>query len=93
MLREKGISYIVSGKSSSDLANAVNQLGEHFEIRNLSSRESRVSIAAKSKNARLPRCCCAVIRRHFYIIMSDLLRQMPAEGRCRVDPSIKHCLL
>jgi len=33
MLREKGISYIVSGKSSVDLANAVNQLGEHFGIR------------------------------------------------------------
>jgi 2,5-diamino-6-(ribosylamino)-4(3H)-pyrimidinone 5'-phosphate reductase len=35
MLREKGISYIVSGKSSVDLANAVNQLGEHFGIRTL----------------------------------------------------------
>ena len=33
ILREKGISYIVSGKSSVDLANAVNQLGEHFGIR------------------------------------------------------------
>jgi hypothetical protein len=28
MLREKGISYIVSGKSIVDLANAVNQLEE-----------------------------------------------------------------
>ena len=35
MLREKGISYIVSGKSSVDLANAVNRLGEHFGIRTL----------------------------------------------------------
>jgi len=35
MLREKGISYIVSGKSSIDLTDAVNQLGEHFEIRTL----------------------------------------------------------
>jgi 2,5-diamino-6-(ribosylamino)-4(3H)-pyrimidinone 5'-phosphate reductase len=35
MLREKGISYIVSVKSSVDLANAVNQLGEHFGIRTL----------------------------------------------------------
>jgi riboflavin biosynthesis pyrimidine reductase len=35
MLREKGISYIVSGKSSVGLANAVNQLGEHFGIRTL----------------------------------------------------------
>jgi riboflavin biosynthesis pyrimidine reductase len=35
MLREKGISYIVSGKSSVDLADAVNQLGEHFGIRTL----------------------------------------------------------
>ena len=35
MLREKGISYIVSGKSSIDLTDAVNQLGEHFGIRTL----------------------------------------------------------
>jgi 2,5-diamino-6-(ribosylamino)-4(3H)-pyrimidinone 5'-phosphate reductase len=35
MLREKGISYIVSGKSSVDLANAVNRLEEHFGIRTL----------------------------------------------------------
>ena len=35
MLREKGISYIVSGQSSVDLANAVNQLGGHFGIRTL----------------------------------------------------------
>ena len=35
MLREKGISYIVSGKSSVDLADAVNQLREHFGIRTL----------------------------------------------------------
>jgi len=35
MLREKGISCIVSGKSSVDLANAVNRLGEHFGIRTL----------------------------------------------------------
>ena len=35
MLRDKGVSYIVSGKSSVDLANAVNQLGEHFGIRTL----------------------------------------------------------
>ncbi len=35
MLREKGISYIVSGKSSVDLANAVNLFGEHFGIRTL----------------------------------------------------------
>lgn len=34
-LREKGISYIVSGKSSVDLAKAVDQLGEHFGIRTL----------------------------------------------------------
>jgi 2,5-diamino-6-(ribosylamino)-4(3H)-pyrimidinone 5'-phosphate reductase len=34
-LREKGISYIVSGKSSVDLTDAVNQLGEHFGIRTL----------------------------------------------------------
>ena len=35
MLREKGISYIVSGRSSVDLADAVNQLGAHFGIRTL----------------------------------------------------------
>ena len=35
MLREKGISYIVCGKSSVDLADAVNRLGEHFGIRTL----------------------------------------------------------
>ena len=35
MLGEKGISYFVSGKSSVDLANAVNRLGEHFGIRTL----------------------------------------------------------
>ena len=35
MLREKGISYIVSGRSSVDLTKAVNQLGEHFAIRTL----------------------------------------------------------
>ena len=33
--REKGISYIVSGKSCVDLTDAVNQLGEHFGIRTL----------------------------------------------------------
>jgi riboflavin biosynthesis pyrimidine reductase len=35
MLRQKGISYIVSGKSSVDLIKAVNQLGERFGIRTL----------------------------------------------------------
>ena len=35
MLREKGISYIVCGKSSVDLADAVSRLGEHFGIRTL----------------------------------------------------------
>lgn len=35
MLREKKISYIVSGASSVDLADAVDQLGEHFGIRTL----------------------------------------------------------
>ena len=35
MLREKGISYIVTGKTSVDLLQAVNLLGEHFEIRTL----------------------------------------------------------
>jgi riboflavin biosynthesis pyrimidine reductase len=35
MLREKGISYIVSGQASVDLPNAVKQLGEHFGIRTL----------------------------------------------------------
>jgi 2,5-diamino-6-(ribosylamino)-4(3H)-pyrimidinone 5'-phosphate reductase len=35
MLRENGISYIVSGKSSVDLTHAVNQLGEYFGIRTL----------------------------------------------------------
>jgi 2,5-diamino-6-(ribosylamino)-4(3H)-pyrimidinone 5'-phosphate reductase len=35
MLREKGISYISSGKSSVDLTVAVNQLGELFGIRTL----------------------------------------------------------
>jgi 2,5-diamino-6-(ribosylamino)-4(3H)-pyrimidinone 5'-phosphate reductase len=35
MLREKGISYIVSGAASVDLAAAVNLLGEHFGIRTL----------------------------------------------------------
>jgi 2,5-diamino-6-(ribosylamino)-4(3H)-pyrimidinone 5'-phosphate reductase len=35
MLRERGISYIVSGKTSVDLGDAVNQLGEHFGIRTL----------------------------------------------------------
>lgn len=35
MLREKKISYVVSGKTSVDLANAVKQLAEHFGIRTL----------------------------------------------------------
>ncbi|HYG33170.1 MAG TPA: RibD family protein, partial [Clostridia bacterium] len=35
MLQEKGISYIISGKSSVDLAKAVDQLGEQFGIRTL----------------------------------------------------------
>jgi 2,5-diamino-6-(ribosylamino)-4(3H)-pyrimidinone 5'-phosphate reductase len=35
MLREKGISYVVVGESSVDLAEAVDQLGEHFGIRTL----------------------------------------------------------
>ena len=35
MLREKGISHTVSGQSPVGLANAVNQLGEHFGIRTL----------------------------------------------------------
>jgi riboflavin biosynthesis pyrimidine reductase len=35
MLREKEISYVVSGKSSVDLTDAVNQLEEHFGIRTL----------------------------------------------------------
>jgi riboflavin biosynthesis pyrimidine reductase len=35
MLREKQISYIVSGPSRVDLADAVNQLGDHFGIRTL----------------------------------------------------------
>ena len=35
MLRKAGISYIVSGESAVDLAQAVNVLGEHFGIRKL----------------------------------------------------------
>ena len=35
MLRDKGISYVVAGQSSVDLAKAVTQLGEHFGIRTL----------------------------------------------------------
>jgi 2,5-diamino-6-(ribosylamino)-4(3H)-pyrimidinone 5'-phosphate reductase len=35
MLLERGISYIVSGRSSVDLTDAVNQLGDHFGIRTL----------------------------------------------------------
>ncbi len=35
MLQEKGISYVVAGKSSVNLANAVGQLGKHFGIRTL----------------------------------------------------------
>ena len=35
MLRERGISYIVSGKSTVDLRKAVAQLGKHFGIRTL----------------------------------------------------------
>jgi 2,5-diamino-6-(ribosylamino)-4(3H)-pyrimidinone 5'-phosphate reductase len=35
MLLEKGISHIVSGKSSIDLANAVHRLEDHFGIRTL----------------------------------------------------------
>ena len=35
MLRGKGISYIVSGRSSIDLRKAVDQLGQHFGIRTL----------------------------------------------------------
>jgi riboflavin biosynthesis pyrimidine reductase len=35
MLRHKGISYVVSGKSSVDLRKAVAQLGKHFGIRTL----------------------------------------------------------
>jgi RibD C-terminal domain len=33
MLRQNGISYVVVGESSVDLADAVDQLGEHFGIR------------------------------------------------------------
>lgn len=35
MLRDKGISYIVSGRSAVDLSKAVKALGEHFGIRTL----------------------------------------------------------
>jgi 2,5-diamino-6-(ribosylamino)-4(3H)-pyrimidinone 5'-phosphate reductase len=35
MLREKGISYVVSGRASVDLGGALNQLAEHFGIRTL----------------------------------------------------------
>lgn len=35
MLREKGISYVVAGQTSIDLAEVVDQLGEHFGIRTL----------------------------------------------------------
>jgi len=35
MLRQKGISYVVAGKSSVDLRKAVDQLGKHFGIRTL----------------------------------------------------------
>lgn len=35
MLRSKGVSYIVAGKSAIDLVQAVNQLGEYFGIRTL----------------------------------------------------------
>jgi riboflavin biosynthesis pyrimidine reductase len=35
MLRRKGISYVVAGKSSVDLRKAVDQLGKHFRIRTL----------------------------------------------------------
>ena len=35
MLREKGISYVVAGKSSVDLTEAVDQFGKHFGIRTL----------------------------------------------------------
>ena len=35
MLRERGVSYVVAGESSVDLAGAVNRLGEHFGIRTL----------------------------------------------------------
>ena len=35
MLRERGISYVVSGESSVDLRKAVGQLGKHFGIRTL----------------------------------------------------------
>jgi riboflavin biosynthesis pyrimidine reductase len=35
MLRERGISYVVSGASSVDLIQAVNLLGQHFGIRRL----------------------------------------------------------
>jgi riboflavin biosynthesis pyrimidine reductase len=44
-LREKGISYIVSGKSSVDLTDAVNQLGEHFESALYCSKEAATSTA------------------------------------------------
>lgn len=35
MLKDKGVSYVVSGKSSVDLSSAVSQLREHFGIRRL----------------------------------------------------------
>ena len=35
LLRAKGVSYVVAGKSSVDLRKAVNQLGKHFRIRTL----------------------------------------------------------
>jgi riboflavin biosynthesis pyrimidine reductase len=35
MLRQKGISYVVAGKSSVDLRKAVDQLGKYFGIRTL----------------------------------------------------------
>jgi riboflavin biosynthesis pyrimidine reductase len=35
MLRDKGVSYVVAGRSKVDLAQALDQLGEHFGIRTL----------------------------------------------------------
>jgi 2,5-diamino-6-(ribosylamino)-4(3H)-pyrimidinone 5'-phosphate reductase len=48
MLREKGISYVVAGESSVNLAETVDQLGEHFGIR---------AAGSDVDNCRFAPCC------------------------------------
>ena len=51
MLRKTGISYVVSGESEINLAEAVGLLGEHFGISRLYSKAAAISTAPSLKLA------------------------------------------